>query len=57
MKLAHICEYFPLKGTYIFRFKFSHEGFIVWLDLNDSDAKVPTFKDKIYLKVNRISWN
>lgn len=35
LKLCHIYESFPLKGTYIFRFKYAHDGFTVWLDLPD----------------------
>lgn len=57
LRLSHIYEAFPLKGTYLFRFKYSCEGQVVWLDLPDIDAKLPTFKDKIYVKATRVSWN
>ncbi len=57
LKLKHIQQYFPIKGNYIFRFKFSYQGVVVWLDLADPEADVPTFRDKVYLKANRISWN
>jgi hypothetical protein len=56
LKLTHIYHYFPLKGTYNFRFKFAHESFIVWLDLAGLDSKLPIFKDKIYIKATRLSW-
>ena len=57
IRLQHIYQYFPLKGTYIFRFKFSHDGFVVWLDLADSEMKLPTFKDKVHVKASRVSWD
>ena len=57
LRLVHIYESFPLKGTYIFRFKYNCDGQVVWLDLPDSDAKPPTFKDKFYIKATRVSWN
>lgn len=56
LKLAHIYQYFPLKGTYNFRFKFAHENFIVWLDVAGMDSKLPLFKDRIYIKATRLSW-
>ena len=55
-KLEHIYQFFPLKGTYIFRFKFAYEGTVVWLDVADAAARVPTFKETIVIKANRISW-
>jgi hypothetical protein len=33
-----------------------YDNTIAWLDLPDLDTKLPTFKDKIMVKVNRISW-
>ena len=36
LRLKHIHQYFPLKGTYTFRFKLQHNNLIVWLDLADS---------------------
>jgi hypothetical protein len=45
-----------LKGTYIFRFKLAFEGSVVWLDIADAAARVPTFKESIVVKANRISW-
>ena len=40
----------------MFRFKVMYDNTIAWLDLPDLDTKLPTFKDKIMVKVNRISW-
>lgn len=57
LRLSHIYEAFPLKGTYLFRFKYYSQGQIVWLDLPDLEAKLPTYKDKIYVKATRVSWN
>lgn len=57
LKLSHIYEAFPLKGTYLFRFKSICEGQIVWLDLPDIEAKLPTYKDKVNVKATRVSWN
>lgn len=56
LRLVHIYEAFPLKGTYLFRFKYNCEGQTVWLDLPDLEAKLPTFKDKIIVKATRVSW-
>lgn len=56
LKLEHIYHYFPLRGTYIFRFKLAFEGAVVWLDLADPAAALPTFKGAIVLKANRLSW-
>jgi hypothetical protein len=33
-----------------------YDNAIAWLDLPDLDSKLPTFKDKIIMKVSRISW-
>lgn len=57
LQLKHIHQYFPLKGNYAFRFKVAYENFIVWLDLADPETEVPLFKDKIYVKANRLSWD
>lgn len=57
LKLQHIYQYFPLKGTYVFRFKYSHDGFVVWLDVADPEMKLPMFKDKVHVKASRVSWN
>jgi hypothetical protein len=56
LRLAHIHQHFPLKGQYTFRFKFSHEGLIVWLDLNDPQTALPTFNNQIHIKASRLSW-
>jgi hypothetical protein len=56
IKLQSIYDHFPLKGSYIFRFKVMYDNAIAWLDLPDLDTKLPAFKDKIIMKVSRISW-
>lgn len=56
LKLKDIYQNFPLKGTYIFRFKIMYENNIGWLDLPNMQAKLPTFKDKIVVKASRVSW-
>jgi hypothetical protein len=56
VKLTHIHEAFPLKGSYLFRFKYSHEGATVWLDLPDLDSKIPLFRERIIMKATRVSW-
>jgi hypothetical protein len=30
---------------------------IVWLDLSDIESRPPLFKEKIYVKANRLSWS
>ena len=57
IKLSHIFQAFPLKGSYLFRFKHQHQGKIVWLDLPDTNSKIPLFKEKVVMKVTRVSWN
>lgn len=52
----HLEESFPLRGQYIFRFKVMHDNNVVWLDLQDQTSKLPTFKDRIYVKATRITW-
>ena len=56
VRLQHLYEQFPLKGSYIFRFKVMYDNAVAWLDLPDLEAKLPTYKDKIMIKVTRISW-
>jgi hypothetical protein len=56
IKLQNIYDWFPLKGSYIFRFKIMYDGAIAWLDLPDLETKLPVYKDKIMMKVSRISW-
>lgn len=57
LRLAHIHEAFPLKGSYLFRFKYSNEGSPVWLDLPDAHSKLPLFKDRVVVKATRVSWS
>ena len=54
--LAHVHQYFPLKGTYTFRFKIAFDALVVWLDVNNMNQTLPTFKNQIHLKANRLSW-
>lgn len=56
IRLQHIYENFPLKGSYIFRFKVMYDNAVAWLDLPDLNAKLPTFKDRIFVKATRVSW-
>jgi len=56
IRLQNIYDNFPLKGSYIFRFKVLYDNLVAWLDLAEIDTKLPTFKDKIVIKATRISW-
>ena len=53
---SQIQKNFPLRGQYIFRFKIMHQNNIVWLDLADKSSKLPTYKDRIFVKATRITW-
>ena len=57
LRLAHIHQVFPLKGSYLFRFKHNHEGNHVWLDLPELESKIPLYKDRVVMKATRVSWN
>lgn len=57
IRLPHIYQQFPLKGSYLFRFKYNNEGSPVWLDLPHVSSKIPLFKDRIIMKATRVSWN
>lgn len=57
LRLTHIHQAFPLKGSYLFRFKYNNEGSPVWLDLPEPNSKLPLFKDKIIVKATRVSWS
>lgn len=54
--LSVISESFPLKGSYLFRFKQDHQGHVVWLDLPDVHSKIPLYKDRVVMKATRVSW-
>ena len=56
IRLQHIYDSFPLRGSYIFRFKVMYDNAMAWLDLAEVDGKLPTFKDKIMIKATRVSW-
>lgn len=56
IRYEDIQKNFPLKGEYIFRFKVMHDNNLVWLDLADKTSKLPTYKDRIFVKATRITW-
>ena len=56
IKLPHIHQSFPLKGAYLFRFKYSHDGNPVWLDLPEIESRIPLYKDRVVMKATRVSW-
>lgn len=57
IRYQHIEEQFPLRGQYIFRFKVMHDNNVVWLDLQDQQSRLPTFKDRIFIKATRVAWD
>lgn len=57
IRLSDVKENFPLQGTYHFRFKYLYNKLPVWMDLNNDQAKVPQFQNKIISKATRICWN
>lgn len=58
IRFRDIVDNFPLPGEYHFRFKFEFKPEkSVWLDFKKEDTSVPLFKNKIIMKVSRISWN
>ena len=54
--LRDIQAHFPLKGKYIFRYKFRHNKNSVWTDIIDFEDPIPQFDHKIFLKANRLAW-
>ena len=44
---------FPLRGEFVFRFKYSHTGQTVWLDLSNKRCPVPKYDNRIIMKVTR----
>lgn len=56
IRLQHLYDHFPLRGSYIFRFKVMYDNSIAWLDLPELDSKLPTYRDRIVIKATRISW-
>ncbi|KAM3141434.1 hypothetical protein pb186bvf_006552 [Paramecium bursaria] len=48
---------FPLQGQYIFRFRYKTSNHVVWMDMSNPNAQVPTFQNRIFIKATRISWN
>lgn len=57
VRYQHIEQHFPLKGQYIFRFKVMHDNNVVWLDLQDPQSRLPTFKERIFVKATRVTWD
>ena len=51
--LEMIEQQFPMDGDYFFRFKYSHSGQTVWLDLSNKKCPVPKYDGKIIIKVTR----
>ena len=47
--LEKIERQFPLPGAFIFRFKYSHSGQNVWLDLSNKKCPVPKYDNKIII--------
>jgi hypothetical protein len=56
LRLNDIVDNFPIPGQYYFRFKFKFDNKNVWIDFNNTEAKLPRFENKIIIKVSRISW-
>ena len=44
---------FPMQGEFFFRFKYSHSGANVWLDLSNKKCPVPKYDNKIIIKATR----
>ena len=56
LRLGHIRQHFPLRGSYVFRFKMAYESLVVWLDLPHLASQLPLFKDQVVVRASRISW-
>mmetsp|Transcript_91753 Transcript_91753/g.163300 ORF Transcript_91753/g.163300 Transcript_91753/m.163300 type:complete len:147 (-) Transcript_91753:112-552(-) len=56
VKLRDIRARFPIAGNYHFRFKMKWESGHVWMDVTNEESVVPTFEDKVFAKVLRVSW-
>ena len=56
MRLPDIRENFPLPGEYHFRFKYLYHKLLIWLDLSNESADLPTVDGKVYVKALRLSW-
>ncbi|KRW99746.1 hypothetical protein PPERSA_07823 [Pseudocohnilembus persalinus] len=65
--LLDISKNFPIRGEYIFRFKFTldkgnnltnliEKKQFIWLDLTDAKQVVPQYGNKIVMKATRVSW-
>lgn len=51
--LQDIEESFPLKGGFVFRFRYKYNNASVWMDLSNKKCRVPKFDNRIVLKVTR----
>ena len=51
--LKMIEKEFPMEGDFLFRFKYSHSGSTVWLDLANKNCPVPKYDNRIIMKVTR----
>lgn len=57
IRLTDIIEKFPMPGEYHFRFKYKLNNLNVWMDINNTNCKLPKIgSDMIIMKVTRKSW-
>jgi len=54
VQLKHIIKAFPVPGEYNFRFKAYVRSKLVWMDVFDADAVVPTIDGQVVMKVARV---
>ena len=57
LRLNDVKEQFPLEGQYYFRFKYKHGSEYVWLDLVNTNCKLPTVDGRIIMKATRKTWS
>lgn len=53
ISLERIERDFPMEGNFFFRFKYSHAGQTVWLDLSNKKCAVPKYNNQVIMKVTR----
>ncbi len=56
IKIEDIKLNFPLKGEYIYRVKIKHKKEYIFIDVIEENEVLPSYDNKIILKVNRINW-
>ena len=56
IRLNDIKIQFPIEGQYHFRFKYKHGSEYVWLDIVNTDCKLPSVEGKIIMKATRKTW-